>query len=71
MGGRRGKTRPAAPVDRDTALAATRKEGMASLKELGNYTRHQQLEVARRTQELKNLQKQKTTGKGRTPTKHG
>ncbi len=81
MGGRSGKTRPTAPVDIDTALTAltddtrarlgqaSRREGMASLKELGDYTRQAQCAVARRTRELKKLQTQKATGKGRTPTK--
>ncbi len=81
MGGRSGKTRPTAPVDTDTALTAletitrarlgqaSRREGMASLKELGDYARQAQCAVARRTRELKNLQK--ATRKGRTPTKHG
>ena len=81
MGGRSGKTRPTAPVDTDTALTALetitrarlgqagRREGMASLKELGDYARQEHCAVARRTRELKELQKQKATGKGRTPTK--
>ena len=59
MGGRRGKTRPTAPVDTDTALTAletitrarsgqaSRREGLASLQELGDYARQEHCVMAK------------------------